>query len=62
MFSQKRENNTCFKCESLDHFKSDCPKNKGAKVLDKQAVPQEFVPGAEKAATGQENVSLNQGF
>ena len=30
--------------------------------LDKQAVPQEFDPGAGRAATGQENVSLNQGF
>ena len=30
MLSQKRGNNECFKCGSLCHFKSDCPKNKGA--------------------------------
>ena len=61
MFSWKRENNACFKCGSLDHFKSNCPKNKGAKVRQ-QAMPQEFVPGTGRSATGQENVSLNQGF
>ena len=30
--------------------------------LDKQAVPQEFVPGVGRATTGQENASLNQAF
>jgi hypothetical protein len=30
MFSWKRENNACFKRGSLDHFKSNCPKNKSA--------------------------------
>ena len=30
-FSRKRGNNACFKCGSLDNFKSNCPKNKGAK-------------------------------
>ena len=30
--------------------------------MGKQAVPQEFVPGAGRAATGQENASLNQAF
>jgi hypothetical protein len=30
--------------------------------IDKQAVPQEFVPGAVRAATGQESASLSQAF
>jgi hypothetical protein len=30
MLSQKQGNNACFKCGSLGHLKSDCPKNKGA--------------------------------
>jgi hypothetical protein len=30
MFLWKQGNNACFKCGSLDHFKSNCPKNKGA--------------------------------
>ena len=39
MFSQKRGNNACFKCGSLGHFKSDCPKNKGAKSGQASCVP-----------------------
>ena len=31
MFSWKRENNACFKCGSLGHFKSGSAKKKGAK-------------------------------
>jgi hypothetical protein len=31
MFSWKGGNKACFKYGSLDHFKSNCPKNKGAK-------------------------------
>ena len=30
--------------------------------IDKQAMPQEFVPGAVRAATGQGSASLNQVF
>jgi hypothetical protein len=30
IFSWKQGNNACFKCGSLDHFKSNCPKKKGA--------------------------------
>ena len=61
MLSQKRGNNACFKCGSLGHFKSACPKNKVPRV-GKQAMPQEFVPGAVRAATGQGSASLNQVF
>ena len=39
MLSQKRGNNACFKCGSLGHFKSDCPKNKGAKSGQANRVP-----------------------
>jgi hypothetical protein len=39
MFSQKRGNNACFKCGSLGHFKSDCPKNKGAESGQAGCVP-----------------------
>jgi hypothetical protein len=30
MLAQKRGNNKCFKCGSLGHFKTDCPKSRGA--------------------------------
>lgn len=39
MFSWKRGNNACFKCGSLDHFKSNCPKNKGAEVRQAGRAP-----------------------
>jgi hypothetical protein len=40
MFSRKRGNNACFKCGSLDHFKSNCPKNKGAEVRQTGRAPE----------------------
>jgi hypothetical protein len=39
MLSQKQGNNECFKCGSLGYFKSDCPKNKGAKSGQAGRVP-----------------------
>lgn len=39
MLSQKQGNNACFKCGSLGHFKSDCPKNKGAESGQASRVP-----------------------
>ena len=30
--------------------------------VDKQAVPQEYVPGVGRADTGRKTVSINQGF
>jgi hypothetical protein len=39
MFLRKRGNNACFKSGSLGHFKSDCPKNKGAKSGQAGLVP-----------------------
>jgi hypothetical protein len=39
MLSQKQGNNECFKCGSLGHFKSDCPKNKGARSGQAGCVP-----------------------
>jgi hypothetical protein len=39
MFTRKRGNNACFKCGSLDHFRSNCPKNKGAEVRQTGRAP-----------------------
>ena len=39
MFSRKRGKNVCFKCGSLDHFRIDCPQNKGAEVRQTGRAP-----------------------
>lgn len=61
MFSRKRGKNVCFKCESLDHFRIDCPQNKGAEVRQTGRAPG-ICPRVGRAATGQKIVSIKQGF
>lgn len=39
MFSRKRGKNVCFKCGSLDHFRINCPQNKGAEVRQTGRAP-----------------------
>jgi hypothetical protein len=44
---RKRGNNACFKCGSLDYFRSNCPKNKAAEVRQTGCVPK-ICPRCEK--------------